>query len=70
MSDARDSYGDLEEQPMNGLLRTAPKPALAIGEATVPMVTVYIGKCSGTARLMPRGLKDVETLQAEIEAGP
>ncbi|MFC1965435.1 acyl-CoA carboxylase subunit beta [Chloroflexota bacterium] len=52
LSDAKDSYGALEEQSMNGLLRTAPKPAFAISEATVPIVTVYIGKCSGTARLM------------------
>ena len=41
-----------EEQSRNGLLRTAPKPALAISEATAPMIGVYIGKCSGLARLI------------------
>ncbi len=41
-----------EEQSRNGLLRTAPKPAFAISEATVPMIGVYIGKCFGAARLM------------------
>ncbi len=41
-----------DEQSRNGLLRTAPKPAFAICEATVPMVTVFIGKCFGPARMM------------------
>ncbi|MDD5095035.1 MAG: acyl-CoA carboxylase subunit beta [Dehalococcoidia bacterium] len=41
-----------EEQKMDGLLRTAPKPVFAISEATVPMVQVNIGKCCGTARLV------------------
>jgi len=50
-SDARDSYGNLEEQSKNGLLRTAPKATFAICEATVPMVVVHIGKCFGPASL-------------------
>jgi acetyl-CoA carboxylase carboxyltransferase component len=41
-----------QEQSRDGLLRTAPKPVFAICEATVPMVTVYIGKCYGVARLI------------------
>jgi acetyl-CoA carboxylase carboxyltransferase component len=41
-----------QEQSGDGLLRTAPKPVFAICEATVPMVTVYIGKCCGVARLV------------------
>ncbi len=40
-----------EEQSRNGLMRTATKPAFAISEATVPMISLYIGKCSGVARL-------------------
>lgn len=41
-----------EEQSKNGLLRTAPKPAFAISEATVPMISVHIGKCYGISRLI------------------
>ena len=41
-----------QEQSRNGLLRTVPKPVFAISEATVPMITVYIGKCFGVARLI------------------
>ncbi|MFA4836582.1 MAG: acyl-CoA carboxylase subunit beta, partial [Dehalococcoidia bacterium] len=40
-----------QEQSMDGLLRTAPKPVFAISEATVPMVQVNIGKCYGAGRL-------------------
>ncbi|MFH1087512.1 MAG: acyl-CoA carboxylase subunit beta [Chloroflexota bacterium] len=46
-----------EEQSPDGLLRTAPKPVFAICEATVPMVSVYIGKCFGTARLVMGNLR-------------
>ena len=45
------------EQTMDGLLRTVPKPVFAICEATVPMVTVYTGKCSGVARLVMGNLR-------------
>jgi len=41
-----------QEQSEDGLLRTAPKPVFAICEASVPMVTVYIGRCYGVARLV------------------
>jgi acetyl-CoA carboxylase carboxyltransferase component len=41
-----------QEQSRNGLLRTAPKPVFAICEATTPMITVYVGKCFGVARLI------------------
>ena len=41
-----------QEQARDGLLRTVPKPVFAISEATVPMVTVHIGKCFGPARLI------------------
>ena len=41
-----------EETSRNGLLRTAPKPAFAISEATVPMISVHIGKCAGVSRLV------------------
>ncbi len=51
LSDAKDFYGNLEEQSGNGLLRTAPKAAFAICEATVPKVVVHIGKCFGSALL-------------------
>lgn len=54
LSDAKDFYGKLEEQSRDGLLRSAPKAAFAISEATVPMVVVYIGKCFGPA-LLPMG---------------
>ena len=39
-----------QEQSAEGLIRTAPKPVFAICEATVPMVTVHVGKCFGIAR--------------------
>jgi len=41
-----------QEQSREGLMRTIPKPVFAICEATVPMITVYIGRCSGPARLI------------------
>jgi acetyl-CoA carboxylase carboxyltransferase component len=41
-----------QEQSKDGLLRTAPKPVFAICEATVPMITVNIGKCFGIAHLI------------------
>jgi propionyl-CoA carboxylase beta chain len=41
-----------QEQLMDGLLRTVPKPVFAICEATVPMITVHIGKCFGVARMI------------------
>jgi acetyl-CoA carboxylase carboxyltransferase component len=41
-----------QEQKMDGLLRTAPKPVFAISEATTPMIQVNIGKCYGAARLV------------------
>jgi len=41
-----------QEQSMNGLMRTVPKPAFAISEATVPMITIHIGRCFGVARLI------------------
>ena len=41
-----------DEQSRNGLVRTAAKPVFAICEATVPMITVYIGRCFGTSRLI------------------
>lgn len=41
-----------QEQSKEGLLRTIPKPVFAISEATVPMITVYVGRCSGPALLM------------------
>lgn len=41
-----------QEQSRDGLLRTVPKPVFAISEASVPMITVYIGKCFGVARLV------------------
>lgn len=40
-----------EERSADGLIRTAAKMVFAICEATVPMITVYLGKCFGTARL-------------------
>ncbi|MBW2137910.1 MAG: acyl-CoA carboxylase subunit beta [Deltaproteobacteria bacterium] len=41
-----------QEQSRDGLLRTVSKPVFAIGEATVPMVCVYIGKCYGLSHLI------------------
>jgi acetyl-CoA carboxylase carboxyltransferase component len=41
-----------QEQSKEGLLRTIPKPVFAICEATVPMITLYVGRCSGPALLM------------------
>jgi len=41
-----------QEQSMNGLMRTVPKPVFAISEATVPMVTINIGRCTGVARMV------------------
>jgi len=41
-----------QEQSRDGLLRTVPKPVFAICEASVPMITVHIGKCFGVARLI------------------
>ncbi len=40
-----------EEQSQQGLLRRAAKPAFAICEATVPMVSVIVGKSWGPGRL-------------------
>lgn len=41
-----------QEQSMNGLMRTVPKPVFAICESTVPKITVHIGRCFGVARLV------------------
>lgn len=41
-----------QEQSREGLIRTAPKPAFAICEATVPMISLFIGKCYGIGRLL------------------
>jgi len=41
-----------EEQSRDGLLRTVPKVTFAICEATVPKITVHIGKNFGVARLI------------------
>jgi acetyl-CoA carboxylase carboxyltransferase component len=41
-----------QEQSKEGLMRTIPKPVFAICEATVPMITVYVGRCYGPARLI------------------
>jgi len=41
-----------QEQSRDGLIRTVPKPVFAICEATAPMITVYIGRCFGIARLV------------------
>jgi acetyl-CoA/propionyl-CoA carboxylase len=41
-----------EEQSKDGLLRTAPKPTFAICEATVPKITVYVGRNFGVGRLI------------------
>jgi methylmalonyl-CoA decarboxylase subunit alpha len=41
-----------QEQSREGLIRTVPKPVFAICEATVPMISLHIGKCYGIARLL------------------
>lgn len=41
-----------EEKSREGLLRTVPKVTFAICEATVPMITVNIGKSFGVSRLI------------------
>lgn len=41
-----------EEQSRDGLLRTVPKTTFAICEATVPKITVYLGKSYGVGRLV------------------
>ncbi|MFH1169716.1 MAG: acyl-CoA carboxylase subunit beta [Chloroflexota bacterium] len=41
-----------QEQSIDGLMRTVPKVVYAICEATVPMITVYTGRCYGVARLI------------------
>ena len=41
-----------QEQSREGLIRTAPKPVFAICEATVPMISLHIGKCYGIGRLL------------------
>lgn len=45
------------ERSKEGLIRTAAKPLFAISEATVPMMTVYIGKCLGESRLVMGNLR-------------
>lgn len=46
-------FSDAEqEQSREGFVRTAPKPVFSICEATVPMITVHIGRCFGIARLI------------------
>ena len=47
-----------QEQSRNGLMRTMPKPVFAICEATVPMITVHIGKCFGVARQVMGTLRE------------
>lgn len=44
--------GAEQEQSRDGLIRTVPKPVFAICESTVPIMTVYIGRCYGVARLV------------------
>ena len=41
-----------QEQSIDGVMRTVPKPVFAICEATVPMITVCVGKFFGIARLV------------------
>ncbi|MBI4284479.1 MAG: acyl-CoA carboxylase subunit beta [Chloroflexi bacterium] len=41
-----------QEQSRDGLIRTVPKPVFAICEATVPMVSVFVGRCDGIARMI------------------
>lgn len=45
------------EQSREGLIRTGCKPVFAIAESTVPMQTVYIGKCFGEGRLVMGNLR-------------
>lgn len=46
-----------DEQSKNGLLRTVPKATFAICEATVPQITVNIGRNFGPARLVMGNLR-------------
>lgn len=46
-----------QEQSRDGLMRTIPKPVFAICEATVPMITVHVGKCVGLSRLVMGNLR-------------
>lgn len=41
-----------QEQSREGLERHVAKPVFAICESTVPKITVYLGKCYGTSRLV------------------
>jgi acetyl-CoA carboxylase carboxyltransferase component len=41
-----------QEQNRDGLERNAAKPVFAICEATTPMITVYVRRCWGAARLL------------------
>jgi len=41
-----------QEQSPEGLERHAAKPIFAICEATVPMISIYVGKCYGAGRLV------------------
>lgn len=41
-----------EEKSKDGLVRTAARPLFAICEASVPMITIYTGRCFGSARLV------------------
>jgi acetyl-CoA carboxylase carboxyltransferase component len=45
------------EQSRDGLIRTAPKPVFAICEATVPMISLHVGKCHGIGRLLMGSLR-------------
>ena len=49
--------GKEEEQSREGLLRTVPKSIFAICEATVPQITINIGKNYGLARLVMGNLR-------------
>ncbi len=44
--------GAEQEKSRDGLLRTVPKPVFAICEATVPMVSINIGRCFGVGRMI------------------
>lgn len=46
-----------QERSREGLVRTACKPVFAICEATVPMISVHIGKCFGESRLAMGGVR-------------
>ena len=46
-----------EEQSGDGLIRTSAKLVFAICEASVPMITIYLGKCFGTARMIMGSLR-------------